>query len=136
MQENHLYEETEYLDEVIAINQYATTNLQQLLNKDKFGPEEPSEQLTLGYVGFLPPESRPKANNLLNESIRRLILILEKEPKVTKRMILNEFETGLNSFNDIASDTEDKERVCCYYEDIMDIIGLKSSNELLNNWMY
>lgn len=136
MQETHLYEESESLNDVLTINQDAVTNLRELLNKEKFGPEERSEQLPLGYVGFLPPESRPTANKLLNESISRLIQMLEKEQKVTKRLVLDEFEKGLNSFNELASDTEDRERVCWYYEDIMDIIGLESTNELLNNWMY
>lgn len=51
-------------------------------------------------------------------------------------MILNEFEIGLNFFENLVFDIEDRERVCWYYEDIMNIIGFKSMNELLNNWMY
>jgi len=51
-------------------------------------------------------------------------------------MILHEFENGSNSFEDRAVHTEDRENACWYYEDIMDIIGLESTNELLNNWMY
>lgn len=72
----------------------------------------------------------------MNESIVRLISILEQNKQVTARMVLNEFENGLSSFEDLAFDTEDRERVCWYYEDIMDCIGLESTNELLNNWMY
>jgi len=43
---------------------------------------------------------------------------------------------GLHAFDDLAVDTEDRERVCWYYEDMMDILGLESTHELLNNWMY
>jgi hypothetical protein len=132
----HLYEESQSLDEIIHVNSNAIKELKELLKTEKFGPEEKTDQLPLGYVGFLPSESRPLANSLLNESIKRLISILSENKNITQRMILNEFEVGLNSFNDLAFDTEDRERVCWYYEDMMDIIGIESTNELLNNWMY
>lgn len=134
--ENHIYLETPSLDDVLEVNSNAIENLNRMMLDEKFGPEQQSDQLPLGYVGFLPEESRPIANKNLNESINRIILILRDNKKITARMILNEFEIGLKSFNDLANDTEDRERVCRYYEDIMDIIGLESSNELLNNWMY
>lgn len=136
MPKNNLYEESQSLGDIIKVDSNVTEKLEALLKTEKFGFEERSEQLSMGYVGFLPAESRPLANKLLNESIGRLITILEKDTEVTKRMILDEFENGLNSFSELAFDTEDRERVCWYYEDLMDIIGLESTNELLNNWMY
>lgn len=136
MTKNHLYEEGGSLDETLSVKPDAISKLKKLLEKEKFGPEEKTNQLPLGYVGFLPEEDRPLANKIMNESIARLISVLEQNKKVTARMVLNEFENGLNSFEDLAFDTEDRERVCWYFEDIMDIIGLESTNELLNNWMY
>lgn len=136
MTKNHLYEESQSLDETLDVKSDAIIKLKELLQKEKFGPEEKTDQLPLGYVGFLPEEDRPLANKTLNESIVRLISILKQNNKVTSRIILDEFEIGLNSFEDLAFDTEDGERVCWYYEDIMDIIGLESTYELLNNWMY
>lgn len=136
MTKNHLYEESQSLDETLDVKSDAIIKLKELLQKEKFGPEEKTDQLPLGYVGFLPEEDRPLANKTLNESIVRLISILKQNNKVTSRIILDEFEIGLNSFEDLAFDTEDRERVCWYYEDIMDIIGLESTYELLNNWMY
>lgn len=134
---SHLYDESESLDNPLKVNSDAIQNLKILLAKEKFGPEQQNlDKLQLEYVGLLPPESRPLANNLLNESILRLIQILKNEDNVTQRAILNEFERGLNSLEDVAVDTEDRERLCLYYQDIMFIIGLKSTNDLLNNWMY
>ncbi len=133
---NHLYEESRSLDETLRIKPDAIRKLKELLHKEKFGPEERTDQLPLGYVGFLPKEDRPMANAIMNESIVRLISVLEQNKKLTARMVLNEFENGLNSFENLALDTEDRERICFYFEDLMDIIGLESSNELLNNWMY
>ena len=136
MEKDHLYEEFENLNDFVKVKPNAVNELEKLLFKVKFGPEDESDDLPMGYVGLLPQENQPQANRLLNESIKKLINILRNEKKVTNRMILNEFETGLESLEDIAFDTEDRERVCYYYEEIMDIIGLESTNELLNNWMY
>jgi hypothetical protein len=33
-------------------------------------------------------------------------------------------------------DTEDRERVCAYFEELMDIVGLESSDGHLNNFLY
>jgi hypothetical protein len=33
-------------------------------------------------------------------------------------------------------DTEDKERVCTYFEELMDIVELDSSNGQLNEFLY
>ena len=65
-----------------------------------------------------------------------MILLFEDNDNITKRMVLNEFEKSLIEFENIAEDTEDRERLCYYIEEIMDIIGLESSYNLLNNWMW
>lgn len=46
--------------------------------------------------------------------------------------------TGLSRFENVKFnlDTEDRERVCYYFEELMDIVGLESSNGQLNNFMY
>ncbi|NOU62328.1 DUF4844 domain-containing protein, partial [Marinifilum caeruleilacunae] len=31
---------------------------------------------------------------------------------------------------------EDRERICCYFEELMDIVGLESSDGQLNDFMY
>ena len=33
-------------------------------------------------------------------------------------------------------DTEDRERVCHYFEELMSLVGLESSGEILNTVMY
>jgi hypothetical protein len=45
---------------------------------------------------------------------------------------------GLDRFADIyiKLDTEDRERVCHYFEELMDIVGLESSGGHLNDFMY
>ncbi len=50
----------------------------------------------------------------------------------------NAIKKGLERFEPIYLDidTEDRERICSYFEELMDIVGLESSNGLLNNFMY
>ena len=45
---------------------------------------------------------------------------------------------GLKRFSDIYLnlDTEDRERVCSYFEELMDIVGLQNSDGQLNDFMY
>jgi hypothetical protein len=43
---------------------------------------------------------------------------------------------GILNFVDIYLDTEDKERVCTYFEELMDIVELDSSNGQLNEFLY
>ncbi|MCB2408154.1 DUF4844 domain-containing protein [Hymenobacter lucidus] len=45
---------------------------------------------------------------------------------------------ALKRFEDVylETDTEDRERICTYFEELMDIFGLKSSNGQLNEFMY
>ena len=51
-----------------------------------------------------------------------------------KSYVLGEFQSALNAF--VSEDTEERERVCCYLERIMDCVRINNSDGLLNNWMY
>lgn len=129
-------QQPEPTDEKISTTDSTITKLTELKNSIKFGPEPQSSRFPLGYVGLLPEENQPKANEHLNSSIQRLIDLLEKNPTPTKDEVLNEFKIGLNPMKDIAIDTEDRERVCEYYSDIRVIIGFETTNGVLNDWMY
>ena len=58
--------------------------------------------------------------------------------KTTDKNYQDKIKIGLERFNDVylILDTEDRERVCHYFEELMDIVGLQSSDGLLNNFMY
>jgi hypothetical protein len=57
------------------------------------------------------------------------------EKTMTKQ---NAIQIGLDRFADlyVQLDTEDRERVCSYMEELMDIVGLESSAGHLNNFMF
>jgi hypothetical protein len=56
--------------------------------------------------------------------------------KATNREYQEKIKAGLERFADICLDTEDRERICHYFEELMDMVGLDSSNGYLNNFMY
>lgn len=95
----------------------------------KFGPDESRFP---GYVGYLPETSRADAEQALNATIDAIIEGLPNQP--TSALVLERFAKGLLWFAD--SDTEDRERCCDYLVQVMDIIGLESSDGLLNRFMY
>jgi hypothetical protein len=82
------------------------------------------------------PELQPKLNNLLNQVAKDFLITVDNLP--TEKKFENNIGTGLARFNAFETDldTEDKERICHYFEEIMDCVGLKNSNGQLNDWMY
>lgn len=89
------------------------------------------------YPGIADSSMRPilseKINLVANEFER-----LAKTNNASDKDYQNKIDIGLRRFNEVYLDldTEDRERVCHYFEELMDIVGLKSSGGLLNNFMY
>jgi len=56
----------------------------------------------------------------------------------TDEKYIEKIRIGLSNFEEVYMDldTEDRERVCTYFEELMDIVSLKSSNGQLNKFMY
>lgn len=61
---------------------------------------------------------------------------LAESGKATESDYQDRIEVGLKRFDSASLDTEDRERVCHYFEELMDIVGLESSGGKLNEWMY
>lgn len=57
-----------------------------------------------------------------------------------ERLTDEEYQTliasGLERFDKFYLDTEDREKLCGYFEDILDAIDLDSSGGAINRWMY
>lgn len=90
---------------------------------------------------FYPGVGDPKLKPVLTEKIN---LIADDFKKLAENgnSTDNEYQTvikvGLERFSDLylQIDTEDRERICNYIEELMDIVGLESSGGHLNNFMY
>ncbi|MFZ0597432.1 MAG: DUF4844 domain-containing protein [Flavobacterium sp.] len=103
--------------------------LLELKSRNKFEQNKP-----LFYIGISDNTLRIELNKLVNNSIDDFILDIKNG--ATKIGFQKSIEKGINQFNSFNLDTEDRERICLYYEQIMDIIKLESSDGILNKWMY
>jgi hypothetical protein len=61
---------------------------------------------------------------------------LTKNGHATDEDYQNAIKNGLDRFAGIYIDSEDQDRICYYFEELMDIVGLESSGGHLNNFRY
>lgn len=110
----------------------AMTKFEAFIEKEKFLPDA-----KLFYPGIGDPSLRP----VLTEKIHLAAKDFERlagKGSATEEEYQNAIKVGLDRFSDIYSqlDTEDRERVCSYFEELMDIVGLARSGGHLNDFMY
>jgi hypothetical protein len=84
------------------------------------------------YNGMRPESSRLTAQEQLNCLIDRLREGLPSRP--SKKFVLAQFSKTMAEFE--ATDTEDREQLLRYLGEIMDILGIASSDGQLSRWLY
>lgn len=111
-----------------AIEQFA-----EFIAKKKFA-EQP-------YPNYYPGIADEKIRPIFTEKINRIAsdfknVAVSKNP--TNKDYQEQIEIGLSRFRENYQelDTEDREMICVYIEQLMDIVGLESSNGQLNKFMY
>ena len=89
------------------------------------------------YPGIADNKMLPILTKKINQVASEFKTVAESE-KPTDKKYQEQIRIGLSQFADVYMelDTEDRERVCSYIEELMDIVELESSNGLLNNFMY
>lgn len=89
------------------------------------------------YPGIADEKMRPILTKKINQAANDF-KTLSKLKIITDKKYQEIIGIGLSRFSDvyIDLDTEDRERVCLYFEELMDIVGLESSNGQLNKFMY
>lgn len=89
------------------------------------------------YPGIADEKMRPVFTEKINQIASDFKTVAESE-KPTDKKYQEKIEIGLSRFAEIylELDTEDRERVCTYIEELMDIVKLESSNGRLNKFMY
>lgn len=110
----------------IQLSDACRAELKALRESDKF-----SEDFLDFYPGASSEENRLRFEQYANEMITR---ILEFPDHFEKTELLQVFRTTLDKFAD--ADTEDRERICVICEKVMTKLGVKSSDGLLNGWLY
>jgi len=100
--------------------------------KEKF-----TEDLQLFYPGISDLTKRALLTRKINE-VADDFRSVSLSDKPTHTDYQQKIELGLMRFSEVylELDTEDRERVCAYFEELMDIVGVTSSAGKLNRFMY
>ena len=108
------------------------TKFEKFKSKEKFLQDD-----KLFYSGIDDPNLKPVLTEKINLVAEDFKKLADKE-NVTDKDYQNAIKIGLERFTDLylQLDTEDREKVCSYFEELMDIVGLESSGGHLNNFMY
>lgn len=77
------------------------------------------------HTADLPPESRPMLNRLLVQSAVDFLAITTRNP--TKDAYLRSLDLGLTRIVPLVPKAQDREQVAEYFQDLLDIVGLDSS---------
>jgi hypothetical protein len=109
--------------------------------KTKFEEFKNNEKFLQNDKLFYPGIGDQKLKHILTEKINLAADDFKKladKGNATDKEYQNAIIIGLYRFNNLylQLDTEDRERVCHYFEELMDIVGLESSGGHLNNFMY
>jgi len=92
--------------------------------------------MSIFYPGISDPALKPVLTEKVNqaaEDFRQVSLKINP----TEQDYLDAIDKGLGRFDKyIVFDTEDRERVAHYFEELMHIVGLKSSGGRLNRFLY
>lgn len=101
-------------------------------SKEKFTPDT-----TIFYPGIADSTMRPILTEKINSAATDFKKLAEKGD-ATAKDYQDKIQVGLDRFSDvyINLDTEDRERVCHYFEELMDVVGLESSGGHLNHFLY
>lgn len=89
------------------------------------------------YPGIGNPKLLSTLTNRINKACEDFKVVSQSE-NPTDKTYQEKIKIGLERFSDLylELDTEDRERICHYFEELMDIVGLESSDGLLNDFMY
>lgn len=86
------------------------------------------------YTGVHDRQQRARMNARFEAAVGDVIAAIEH--KATKAEYLAILKSRIEGFDRSSLDTDDAERVASNFEQIMDCIGLDSSDGILNTWVY
>ncbi|PTQ97958.1 uncharacterized protein DUF4844 [Mucilaginibacter yixingensis] len=88
------------------------------------------------YPGISDPSIKEQLTDLINKSADDFSHTVKTNP--TENNFRENIKIGLARITEsgLQLDSEDEERVGKYYEELMDCVGLKSSEGIINDWVY
>ncbi|HWJ26916.1 MAG TPA: DUF4844 domain-containing protein [Flavisolibacter sp.] len=103
----------------------------EFIQKEKFVQDR-----SILYPGISDPVLKPILTQKVNQAAEDFKEVAIKEHP-TKQQYLEVMKVGLSRFStNLPFDTEDRERVCHYFEELMHMVGLESSEGQLNMFLY
>ena len=110
-----------------AMNKFDTFKRKEKFIKDKISH----------YAGVKDKNLRKTLSEKIN-LVADDFIELAKSGHVSEKAYQDKIKEGLERFREIKLelDTEDREKICLYVEELMDIVGLESSGGYLNLFMY
>jgi Domain of unknown function (DUF4844) len=114
-------------DQHLAVTSVEVAELQALRAERKFVPDP-----RIFYPGTASPERRLASERLVNGLIDTLIQDLPGRP--AKGVVLSCMKVVLATYP--VSDSEDRDRLLLYFEQILQVLKIANSNELFNVWRY
>jgi len=104
--------------------------IQQFMQKEKFLPDD-----QFFYPGLGDRRLRLIITGKMNKAAQGFLKVAQSE-NVNPKMFHEEMDISLLQFKEFNLDSEEVERVCHYYEELMDIVDLESSDGRLNKFRY
>jgi len=88
------------------------------------------------YTGVQNPALRMSLNQKVADAAQAFIALYQQKNKPTKAELLHVLAHGISQIDPDKLDTEDREQVATTFESFLNIVGLESSEGILNKWMY
>lgn len=111
--------------------QYETIQeLKQFQQQDHFLPDN------FLYTGVSDPQLKQQLNQNIAKTSQAFIKLYESPTPPTKQQLLKILSDGIHQIDPNNLDTEDREQIAVTYEKFLDINHLKSSEGILNTWLY
>jgi hypothetical protein len=111
----------------LSVSPQAMEFLKGMRIRSKFAPDTEA-----GYPGAPKEDIRLDADARLNALLDTLLTDLPQHQE--KAFVMAQFKKSLKQFEKF--DSDEKDRLLLYLEDIMDEVGTQDSGELLNVWRY
>lgn len=108
----------------LAVPEKATAQLEKMLRQTQ------TEVVVGKKTSALPAETRPVLNKILVQSTRDFLAITAHKP--TKEAYFQSVDESLTRLSTLVTQVEDREQVAEYFQDLLDIVGLESSEGRLN----
>ncbi|MDC4602122.1 Uncharacterised protein [Acinetobacter baumannii] len=88
------------------------------------------------YTGVQEPALAISLNRKVADTAQAFIALYQQKNEPTKAELLQVLANGISQIDPDKLDTEDREQVATTFESFLDIVGLESSEGILNKWVY